>query len=214
VERIIHPAPQQYQQNKIISFMEYEPSEIEKHMSNHSETLGYNKKGNKSSGSGCAIWKDENSEIKDQLRDYRSDLNSYKALLDDFMQKDPMPDVRGSISDGTGGHSICKSLDVSEDGLKEIFSRSGQLSCLKNDEGGCELIEPLLPPMRHPGMCDNFGKHLMDMSFLIHDFASICQKLKKHSRIVLVDMGASLEFHGKTAPPVYLASMFRQFGMP
>lgn len=196
------------------SFKEYQPSEIEAHMSENAVALGYNKKGNKSSGSGCEIWKDEDSPIKEQLQTFRVELDTYKNLLNSFMQKSPVPDVRDSLSDGNDINDICSTLEVNPDGLKDIF-QSGQLSCLNNTEGKCELLEPLLPPMRHPGICSNFRRHLMDMTFLVHDFASICRKLKKHSRIVLVDMGASLEFHGNSlSPAVYLANTFRQFGMP
>jgi hypothetical protein len=43
----------------------------------------------------------------------------------------------------------------------------------------------------------------------------MCRKLKRTSRIVLVDMGASLDFHGggpSSMPAVYLTQLYRKFG--
>jgi hypothetical protein len=58
-------------------------------------------------------------------------------------------------------------------------------------------VEPLLPPLRHPDFCKK-GRNVRiravyDLSYLVHDFGAMCRRLKRHSRIVLVDMGASLE---------------------
>ena len=33
------------------------------------------------------------------------------------------------------------------------------------------------------------------MDYLVHDFYSMCNSLKRHSRTVFIDLGASLEFH-------------------
>jgi hypothetical protein len=53
----------------------------------------------------------------------------------------------------------------------------------------------------------------MFLDYLVHDFASMCRQLKPSSRIVLVDIGASLDFHlGETSPAVYLAKLFQRFG--
>lgn len=47
-------------------------------------------------------------------------------------------------------------------------------------------------------------------------FGTMCRRLKKTSRIGLVDVGASLDFHGDpmNSPPLYLVSLYRKFGFP
>ena len=55
----------------------------------------------------------------------------------------------------------------------------------------------------------------MSLQYVVHDFAQMCRKLKRHSRIVLVDMGASLSFHGgQDSPAINLTEIYRKFGMP
>lgn len=50
---------------------------------------------------------------------------------------------------------------------------------------------------------------------MIHDMKTMCCKLKRTSRIILIDMGASLSFHGNTdSPAIYLMELYRKFGMP
>jgi hypothetical protein len=47
-----------------------------------------------------------------------------------------------------------------------------------------------------------------------NDFATICRSLKPTSRNILVDMGASLNFHGNKTPAIYLTDMYAKFGLP
>lgn len=56
-------------------------------------------------------------------------------------------------------------------------------------------------------------QHLMNMEYLVHDFYSMCLQLKRNSRIVFIDMGASLEFHGKSnSPAIYITQLYSKFG--
>lgn len=55
----------------------------------------------------------------------------------------------------------------------------------------------------------------MDMSFLVHDFERMCLQLKPSSKIVLVDMGASLAFHGgRNNPMLEMMEQHERFGFP
>jgi hypothetical protein len=53
------------------------------------------------------------------------------------------------------------------------------------------------------------------MEYLVHDFYSMCKQLKKHSRTVFIDMGASLDFHekeGSDSPAIYINQIYSKFG--
>jgi hypothetical protein len=55
----------------------------------------------------------------------------------------------------------------------------------------------------------------MNLDYLVHDFAHICRKLTKSSKIVLFDLGASLSFHGGLRSPVLsLILLYQKFGLP
>lgn len=45
--------------------------------------------------------------------------------------------------------------------------------------------------MHHPNFCFKGHKHLMDMSYMEHDFTAMWRHLKSTSWMILVDMGAS-----------------------
>lgn len=94
--------------------------------------------------------------------------------------------------------------------LEGFFNGSKQLSYSSSG-----YIEPLFPPMRHPDCCfDN--STVLSMSYLVHDFGTMCRRLKKTSRIVLFDLGASLDYHGNPmlSPAFHLVSLYRKFGFP
>ena len=100
------------------------------------------------------------------------------------------------MADG-GSYRVCDTLELHPDGLQNgIFGRSQMLSKVPNGGG---YVEPLLTPLRHLEHCyaDHpfHSPYVMDMHYLIHDFASLCRKLTPTSRTVFVDMGASLDFH-------------------
>merc|ERR1740121_905281 len=86
---------------------------------------------------------------------------------------------------------ICTSLRPHPDGIIALFP-SKELSLTK-----AGFVEPLTTPMRHPLYCENpDGYNLLRIDYLVHDFEKLCLDLKPTSRRVLIDMGASLEFHG------------------
>ena len=114
----------------------------------------------------------------------------------------PIPDLLKSIQQ-TGSHEVCADARPHPDGIQALFP-SDQLSISKSG-----FVEPLYPPMRSEKICGNISKHLMDMTYLVHDFEAMCRKLKPWSKRILIDMGASLEFHkdsghGSTQPIVTL----------
>ena len=52
------------------------------------------------------------------------------------------------------------------------------------------------------------------MNYIVHDFEAMCHQLKPHTRRVLIDMGASLEFHNnrRKVPIVQLLELYEKFG--
>ena len=109
------------------------------------------------------------------------------------------------------------------------------------DDNDGIFLEPLLPPLRHPEFCFEYDRReraentnadrtapednpfafepfandrLMDLGFLVHDFAAMCRHgLRKKSRTVFLDMGASLSFHGdEGSPALRLIRLYEKFG--
>lgn len=79
-------------------------------------------------------------------------------------------------------------------------------------------IEPLLPPLRHPRLCEvkkRRNRWLLNIDYLVHDFGEICRNLETASRTVFIDLGASLEFHNKSYhnPTVSLMGLYERFGI-
>ena len=76
----------------------------------------------------------------------------------------------------------------------------------------------LLLPFRHPNFClrgknDSVGLALTSLNYLVHDFERMCLKLKPSSKIVLIDMGESLEFHSSSIAPIMdLMRTYEKFG--
>lgn len=200
----------------------YEPASTEAYILEHAVDLGLNRGAgnstrqwqNVSMGSGCDLWRNESITsrvIYRQLNEFKKELEEYDKRLQNFSV--PFEDIRhhlgGHNDDKTGQYDICNKLELHPGGLPGIF-HSQQLSYTPSG-----YVEPLLPPMRHPKFCNNARKHLLDLSYLVHDMAAMCRKLKPTSRIVLIDMGASLSFHGAVdSPAVYLMELYRKFGMP
>lgn len=76
-------------------------------------------------------------------------------------------------------------------------------------------MEPLTTPMRHPKFCETEELDVgMRMDYTVHDFEAMCSNLKPHSRRILLDMGASLQFHDteNSVPIVSLINMYEKFG--
>jgi hypothetical protein len=201
----------------------YQPGSVEQYILNHPHELNYdNPKGAKV----CPIWKNETTteDIYQSLHTYMDELRQYNELLDAFT---PINDLRRSMSmnldlddesNNQNHKEVCQAVQLHPDGLRGIFKSSGQLSYT----GAAGFIEPLLPPLRHPINCLNtFGKkkNRLNLDYLVHDFQSMCHRLKKTSRIVLIDMGASLSFfvddqERRSMPAIFLMDLFTKFGMP
>ncbi len=180
--------------------LSYIPSPIESYFLDHGVELGLNVE--RPEPSGCTDWKSKTSPIASELAAFRSALRVYNAKMAAF--PGTVKDLRQHISTN---HSICDTLNLHPEGLKGIFP-SGTLT--QTSHG---LLEPLFPPMRHPDFCFDGRSALMSLDYLVHDFSSYCRKLKPTSRTVLVDLGASLDFHGKkTSPAIYLTESFQRFG--
>ncbi|KAL3918059.1 MAG: hypothetical protein SGILL_004423, partial [Bacillariaceae sp.] len=199
VKKTPHPPTNSHNSN------DYEPAAIEQYVLEHSSGfLGYNIDTRPNVARGCPIWTDPTkSSIHDNLQEYRRELDEYNVLL----KKHPgskVKDVRLHLDEG-----ICDTLEVHPKGLEAGIFKSGTLSRVQ----ATGLVEPMLPPMRHPGLCEARGKYLMSMEYLVHDFGAMCRHLKPHSRTVFVDMGAALDFHGGGATPaIYVTHTYGKFG--
>lgn len=182
----------------------YIPSYVEKYLVENSDALGFASKNNPST---CQIWSDPAATgdpgIHDKLSAYAADLARHNEAIMNFKS------VNFSILDSVqknSSHNMCSSLRLHPDGLSGIFP-SNQLSLSKSG-----WIEPLTPPMRFHKFC-NDPRHLMSLDYLVHDFEAMCLNIKSTSQRVLIDMGASLDFHGKTNQPIVtLLSLYEKFG--
>lgn len=183
---------------------QYNPSPLEKHFIDNAEGLGLLENELVST---CPIVFNESSPVNDQMHRYFDELNIYNEAMKQFQ---PIPyDIRKQIKPGgTNIELICNDTKLHPDGLHGIF-KSLSLSSSSNSGG----MEPLLPTLRSHKICSNRRKNLISMEYLVHDFYSMCKTLKRHSRLIFVDMGASLEFHrGAESPAVYINKIFNKFG--
>jgi hypothetical protein len=184
----------------------YAPASSEKYVRDHALQLGYDNQ--KAPVFTCKIWTDDTNvtvptSLHNDLVSFRQELKEYNRLVREF---EPISDLRLQLAaDNSNIDQVCGQVSMDMEGLFP----SRQLS-----RGSSGLMEPLLPPFRHGEYCFSQTKKVqLDLSFLVHDFGAMCRKLKRTSRTVLIDMGASLDFHaGKTSPAVYLTDLYRKFG--
>jgi len=200
---------------------DYQPGSAEQYIMNNLDRLGFNKANNPAT---CHIWNDNEAttpEVYDSLVTYKKDIDRYNEIIEKFS---PVPSTMDKIrQDHEGGGAlqslICDSLRLHPDGMQGIFP-SKQLAFTSSG-----YVEPLLPPMRSHKICDdghnlelspgekNTSPHLMSLDYLVHDFEFMCRKLKPTSRLVLLDMGASLDFHGTAVTPIVtLLKQYEKFG--
>jgi hypothetical protein len=182
----------------------YVPSNIESYVFRSTESLGFNVGTEQNVANACPMWVNATvSPIYGHLREYRAELHQYNKLLEKFPGA-AVDDLRLHLDEG-----ICDTLEVTNGGLLNIF-KSGALSRV----GDAGFVEPMLPPFRHPGICFDYKKYLMNMGYLVHDFGAMCRKLHKHSRTLFVDMGAALDFHSSSGvtPAIYVTHMYKRFG--
>jgi hypothetical protein len=172
---------------------DYKPAPSERYVIDHAIELGYD---SQDWTKGCTIWSNATPPaLSTGLHALVDELRDYNQCVNTFQ---PISDLRRQLKDGDEHHNaqVCQALELHEQGLPGIFP-SGEISFTTN--GG--YVEPLLPPMRHPEYCF-YG-----------------DKLKRTSRTILIDMGASLDFHErwndlKDMPAVYLMELYRKFGFP
>ena len=182
------------------SFFEYIPSSSEKLIVQSADALGYSSQNNPS---GCNIWETNTThpEIYNALSNYAKDLSEYNKAVANFK---PIPDVFTSIK--KGNYSVCETTKIHVDGVSGIFP-SNQLSFTKSG-----YVEPLTPPMRSHVFCTDRGA-TMSLDYLVHDYYTMCRNLKPTSTRVLIDMGASLSFHGGSGGPMLkLIDEYEKFG--
>ena len=189
----------------------YVPSPMERYIMD-TANVSYTGNTRETMSSGCLLWSDtsSNNALYEKTQTYLKELEVFADLHSKVSVN--FKDIRDEIFSSDGNvirnqAEVCRSLRVSHDGLPGIF-KSGELSKMSTGE----YVEPLYPPLRHPKFCER-GKHLFDLSFIVHDFEYMCQQLKPRSRTILLDMGASLDFHaGDTMPAVYLMKEYQRFG--
>jgi hypothetical protein len=207
--------------NEYKLYEEYLPAEMEAYEIEHAESQGYGRVSNydplnptKNLGnmsSGCRIWNDAKHPIYPKAHIFLDELESYYQDVHSFHGID---DVRNQFTmDLSNRDKVCSQLNLRTNMtlLEGYFNRSQQLSFSRSG-----YIEPLFPPMRHPKFCEQRGfRYVLNLEYLIHDFAFMCRKLTKVSRLILFDFGASLSFHKDTEPPILsLISLYQKFGMP
>mmetsp|Transcript_16627 Transcript_16627/g.20317 ORF Transcript_16627/g.20317 Transcript_16627/m.20317 type:complete len:442 (+) Transcript_16627:173-1498(+) len=227
--------------NTIIS-PSYKPASVEQSIMDHLVEWGWDKAARVP---GCNIWTKENNEdgqknkLYEPLRNFRRELREYYKIIGEFkpivgnLKEEIIKTSHSSLSspgdanigDANSNASnmslstkedICKTLRLHPEGLPGIFSGSVQLSHTSTSG----YIEPLTTPMRHPDFCfDTSDKEaLMDMTYLIHDFEAMCLTIQPTSRMILIDMGASLSYHdekevkAEVPPIVHLLNLYEKFG--
>jgi len=180
--------------------VKYVPSVLEGYIMNNLGSLGYDTQSGVYA-EGCRIWR-EDGEVPSTLKAYTSMLKNYGDWVD---RRGITDDIRSKLATAVSTQSACRSLEP-PGGLEAIFQKNS----LSISSSGA--LEPLLPPMRHPRFCFD-GALLMDLSYLVHDFKTMCLNLTARSKTVFVDLGASLTFHGAEDQPAFrLIELYRKFG--
>jgi hypothetical protein len=224
----------------------YTASHAEQFLLDHPSVYGFNTTGNQTS-SACRLWRSSggpntNNPSNPQLFQL---LQQYRGYLK------PINDLRLQLlNDVTSPkrHDVCQRVNLHANGVQGFFTNSSSSSSRSSSSTSATsstrtmlshstaagFMEPLLPPMRHPNFCrqdDNIGfnfGYLLDLSYLVHDFYTLCRnhiKLQgRHSppRIVLFDLGASLNFHHLSSsdssvqqePMMQIIALFAKFGFP
>lgn len=192
----------------------YKPARTEQYIYEHANgTLGYNLDFPQT----CKIWKDPNvtnPKIHSDLVAYGNDVDAHKEALENFQH---IPDLLESIKKADNYESkkdICKTARPHPEGLKALFPSNQLSSLLSSDSAAAsQYIEPILPPMRSHHFCQKRHPSLMLLDYLVHDFEAMCLKLKPTSKRILIDMGASLNFHRSGAQPIVeLMQLYEKFG--
>jgi len=213
-----------------IDTVSYKPAAVEQTIMDNLVNWGWDKASRQVPG--CDIWTDNSNgggidKLYVPLKSFRSELKEYYKVIEQFQPEVAnikKEIIKASTTTATKKsdeayiktkEDICKTLRLHPDGLPGLFP---SLSLSHTSTSG--YIEPLTTPMRHPDFCfDTSDKAaLMDMEYLIHDFEAMCLSLQPTSRMILIDMGASLSYHKETevkaeVPPiVHLLNLYEKFG--
>ena len=182
---------------------QYTPSTLEDFVFTNSKKHVMNATSTESMQPMCAILQQANA---DDLRNYLENLHTYNSLVEGFIPL--QEDIRTMIS--RSGESACENLRLRDEQNKTSNPFSSNQLSYSSSVGG---LEPLLPPLRHPSVCEKGHSLIMDLSYMVHDFPAMCKTLKSTSRTVFVDMGASLDFHGaQDMPAMYILNLYKKFG--
>ena len=193
------------------TIIKYTPAPLEQYFMDNMVTLGYDNEANPKT---CNVWTDPkatNPHVYNMLQTYISELAQYNKSISDF---EGIPNILKTIKENNQNQNdVCKKLRLHPDGLQRLFP-SSQLSYSQSG-----YIEPLTPPMRSHQFCleEMPRDYLMTIDYLVHDFEAMCQMLKPTSRIILIDMGASLDYHvnhnlGVYEPMIELMNLYEKFG--
>jgi hypothetical protein len=222
--------------NSIMMVHKYRAAPVEDYVMIHAQEMGFESTANPT---GCTIWTDPSFIHYASLQQYLNELQNYTEWVETFppiaedlrdlirlQQQEQQQSAGAALSAGgnTFGDAkrqVCARLlfnnnnanKTNDDprhpaGAEGWFAQSRQLSHTRH--GG--YVEPLLPPMRHANFCLD-RKYLMSMEYMVHDFHHLCRQLTPTSRTIFLDMGASLDFHGRlNSPAMYATKIFRKFG--
>eukprot|EP00569_Conticribra_weissflogii_P012895 CAMPEP_0171382706 /NCGR_PEP_ID=MMETSP0879-20121228/34761_1 /TAXON_ID=67004 /ORGANISM="Thalassiosira weissflogii, Strain CCMP1336" /LENGTH=384 /DNA_ID=CAMNT_0011894517 /DNA_START=42 /DNA_END=1196 /DNA_ORIENTATION=- len=198
----------------------YTPSAVESYFMNNLVSLGFDTHGKENADTCHSVFLNESSPFYEYAKSYISELDEYNSIIRDFRPVLGMTDLRfekqktlrfnyGESNNRNLASFVCDNIRPTSDQIRAIFSKSGFLS--RSSSMG--FMEPLLPVARHPKICHNLRANILNMGYLIHDFQHICMhSLTSHSKLVFVDMGASLDFHGRFSPNAYIYNIYKTFG--
>ena len=193
----------------------YIAAPIEEYIITNSKDLGYETLDAKEAR-GCDVWKHpsfSNEETFNFLHLYKRNLKGYEDAIRRFKKPSSDFNLMKTMKENDGlrdWDQVCKSVRPVPDGIQSLFP-SNQLSFLQKQG----FLEPLLTPLRHPEFCDEDKqpRALVTLDYIVHDFETMCLKLKPHSKLILIDAGASLKFHGRlTTPIAQLINTYNRFG--
>ncbi|GFH59577.1 hypothetical protein CTEN210_16053 [Chaetoceros tenuissimus] len=197
---------------------EYKPAETETFVVDHLNDLGLN---DPQHSKGCTpffqlqsdydgrVAQEVNSVVSEDMASkfasYVHDLEAFAEHRKEFVP--PVHNVMKTIKKSSPKDipEICKLLRYPEGSIDTLFKNS-ELS----HSSSMGYMEPLFPPMRHPRFCFEREKYILSLEYLVHDFEAMCNALKPHSKVVMIDMGTDLA--RENGPVIKLLDLYSKFG--